>query len=196
MFDLCLSLAKQRGLFYPEEKNILRALDLCPDPRVVILGQDPYHGEGQATGLAFGIAPGNKTPPSLRNILKEVKSDLNIVCQDLSLEGWAKEGVLLLNTVLTVSPNKPGSHFDLGWEMYTDNIIINLSKQGNKVFILWGKKAQAKKDLINLNNNCIILESNHPSPLSASRGFFGSKPFSKTNDWLSANGLDVIDWSR
>jgi uracil-DNA glycosylase len=196
MFDLCLSLAKERGVFYPEEKNILRALDLCPDPKVVILGQDPYHSEGQATGLAFGIAPGNKTPPSLRNILKELKSDLNVVCQDLSLEGWAKEGVLLLNTVLTVSPNKPGSHFDIGWEMYTDGIISNLSKQGNKVFILWGKKAQAKKDLINLNNSCMILESNHPSPLSASRGFFGSKPFSKTNDWLSANGLDVIDWSR
>lgn len=196
MFDLCLSLAKERGIFYPEEKNILRALDLCPDPKVVILGQDPYHGEGQATGLAFGIAPGNKTPPSLRNIIKELKSDLGVDCTDLSLEGWAKQGVLLLNTVLTVSPNKPGSHFDIGWELYTDKIISDISKMGNKVFILWGKKAQTKKSLINFDNNCIVIESNHPSPLSASKGFFGSKPFSRTNDWLIGNNLEPIDWSK
>lgn len=194
IFNLCLSLVKERGEFYPKEQNILKALELCNEPRVVILGQDPYHGKDEAIGLAFGTNA-LKIPPSLRNILKELKADLNIECQNLSLDGWANQGVLLLNTVLTVSPNKPGSHFDIGWELYTDKIIEDLSKKGNIVFILWGKKAQAKKHLINPDINSII-ESNHPSPLSASRGFFGSKPFSQTNDKLMEWGLDPIDWSK
>lgn len=194
LFDMCLTLAKQRGEFYPKEENILKAIELCPEPKVVILGQDPYHGKDEAIGLAFGTNA-TKIPPSLRNILKELKSDLNVECQNLSLEGWAKQGVLLLNSVLTVSPNKAGSHFDIGWELYTDKLISYLSSNGNIVFILWGKKAQAKKDLINPTINSII-ESNHPSPLSASRGFFGSKPFSKTNEQLAAWGLDPVDWSK
>lgn len=194
--NLCLELAKQQGEFYPKESLVLKAVELTPNPKVIILGQDPYHGEGEANGLAFGINSNKKIPPSLRNILKELKSDLGIECQNLSLEGWAKEGVLLLNTVLTVKPNKPGSHFGIGWEVFTDSIIKKHGDTGNKVFILWGKKAQAKKHLINPNNNCII-ESNHPSPLSANRGgFFGTKPFSKANEWLLACGIEPVDWSK
>jgi uracil-DNA glycosylase len=195
LFNLCLSIAKERGDFFPEEKNILRSLELASKPKVIILGQDPYHGKDEANGLAFAVNMGVKTPPSLKNIFKELKNDLNIEANGTTLEGWARQGVLLLNTVLTVSPNKPGSHFDIGWELFTDNIIESLGKEGNKVFILWGKKAQTKKRLINIENNYII-ESNHPSPLSANRGgFFGSKPFSKTNDWLTSKELEPIDWS-
>lgn len=194
--NLCLQIAKEKGPFFPEESLVFRALELTPKPKVIILGQDPYHGEGEANGLAFGINPNKKIPPSLRNILKELKNDLSIECQNLSLEGWATQGVLLLNTVLTVQPNKPGSHFGIGWEVFTDNIIKEHADIGNKVFILWGKKAQSKKHLINSNKNC-ILESNHPSPLSANRGgFFGTKPFSKANAFLESIGEEPIDWSK
>jgi uracil-DNA glycosylase len=194
--DLCLKIAKENGPFFPEEKNVFRALELTPNPKVIILGQDPYHGEGEANGLAFGINQNIKIPPSLRNILKELKNDLGIECQNLSLEGWANRGVLLLNTVLTVKPNRPGSHFGIGWEIFTDEIIKQHADTGNKVFILWGKKAQLKKSLINPNKNC-ILESNHPSPLSANRGgFFGTKPFSKANAFLESIGEEPIDWSK
>lgn len=183
-------------IIYPEYKNIFNALKLTDynDVKVVILGQDPYHGEGEAHGLSFSVREGVRRPPSLNNIFKEIKSDLGIERTENDLTDWAKEGVLLLNSVLTVVKDTPLSHRNHGWEIFTDNLIryLNLRKTPI-VFILWGSYARSKKELIT-NPIHHIVESAHPSPLSASRGFFGSKPFSKTNEYLKKDGLGEIKW--
>lgn len=183
-------------IIYPEYKNIFNALKLTDynDVKVVILGQDPYHGEGEAHGLSFSVREGVRRPPSLNNIFKELKSDLGIERTENDLTDWAKEGVLLLNSVLTVVKDTPLSHRNHGWEIFTDNLIryLNLRKTPI-VFILWGSYARSKKELIT-NPIHHIVESAHPSPLSASRGFFGSKPFSKTNEYLKKDGLGEIKW--
>ena len=187
---------KEREIF-PPKSRILRALSLTDydDVRVVILGQDPYHGVGEANGLAFAVSDGVKLPPSLRNIYKELYNDLGIEPASVgNLECWAKEGVLLLNAVLTVEKDKPASHKALGWENFTDAIIKSLNdKDTPVVFILWGNFARSKKNLIT-NPKHYIIESTHPSPFSANYGFFGSKPFSKTNEFLKKNHLKEIDW--
>ena len=187
---------KEREIF-PPKSRILRALTLTDydDVKVVILGQDPYHGVGEANGLAFAVSDGVKIPPSLRNIYKELYNDLGIEPSSVgNLECWAKEGILLLNAVLTVEKDKPASHKDLGWENFTDAIIKSLNdKDTPVVFILWGNFARSKKNLIT-NPKHYIIESTHPSPFSANYGFFGSKPFSKTNSFLKKNHLKEIDW--
>ncbi len=183
-------------IIYPEYKNIFNALKLTDydDVKVVILGQDPYHGEGEAHGLSFSVREGVRRPPSLNNIFKELKSDLGIERNKNDLTDWSKEGVLLLNSVLTVVKDTPLSHRNHGWEIFTDNLIryLNLRKKPI-VFILWGNYARSKKELIT-NKVHHIIESAHPSPLSASRGFFGSKPFSKTNEYLKQDGMGEIKW--
>ncbi|HPD02176.1 MAG TPA: uracil-DNA glycosylase [Clostridia bacterium] len=185
------------GKVYPPADMIYRALKLTPyeEVKAVILGQDPYHGAGQAHGLCFSVPEGIECPPSLINIFKELESDLKISApRSGNLEKWAKEGVLLLNASLTVRAGQPMSHAKLGWEALTDAIIskLNLRKQP-LVFILWGAFARSKKMLITLPHH-LILESAHPSPLSAHNGFFGSRPFSKTNDFLIKNNIFPIDW--
>lgn len=182
---------------YPEYNNIFNALKLTPynEVKVVILGQDPYHGENEAHGLSFSVQDGIKIPPSLKNIFKELKSDLNIN-EPISgnLEKWTKEGVLLLNSILTVEKDKAASHKNIGWNTLTDYIIKKLNeKEIPIVFILWGNFAKSKKELIT-NEKHLILESTHPSPFSARNGFFGSKPFSKTNNFLIKNGQTPINW--
>lgn len=182
---------------YPAKGRILRALFLTKyeDVKVVILGQDPYHGEGEANGLAFAVANGIKLPPSLKNIYKELYDDLGIAVSSIgNLECWAKEGVLLLNTVLTVEKDKPASHKNIGWETFTDAIIKKINEKNTPVvFILWGNFARSKKALIT-NPIHKIIESTHPSPFSARNGFFGSRPFSKTNDFLKETYQKEIDW--
>ena len=189
--------AYQEREIYPLKSRILRALSLTDynEVRVVILGQDPYHGVGEANGLAFAVNDGIKLPPSLKNIYKELNSDLGIPPAPVgNLECWAKEGVLLLNAVLTVEKDKPASHKSLGWENFTDAIIKSLNqKETPVVFILWGNFARSKKSLIT-NPNHYIIESTHPSPFSANYGFFGSKPFSKTNQFFKEKNLKEIDW--
>ena len=183
-------------IIYPKYENIFNALKLTDydDVKVVILGQDPYHGENEAHGLSFSVTDGVKMPPSLRNIFKELENDLNIKRNKTDLTDWAKQGVLLLNAILTVVKDTPLSHKDKGWEIFTDKIIEELGKREEPiVFILWGNYARSKKKLIS-NKNHLIIESAHPSPLSASRGFFGSCPFSKTNDFLKKNNIDEIKW--
>ncbi|NBK46492.1 uracil-DNA glycosylase [Staphylococcus delphini] len=183
-------------IVYPERKNIYQAFDLTPfeNVKVVILGQDPYHGPNQAHGLAFSVQPGAKFPPSLRNMYQELADDIG--CQRTSphLQDWAREGVLLLNTVLTVRQGQAHSHKDIGWEIFTNEIIQAISdhKKG-VVFVLWGRPAQQKERLIDTSRHYVI-KSPHPSPLSAHRGFFGSKPYSKTNAYLEAQGLAPIHW--
>ena len=182
---------------YPQYENIFRALSLTPfnSVKVVIIGQDPYHGEGEANGLAFSLNEDVKITPSLRNIFKELQNDLNIVRNNKDLSSWAEQGVLLLNSILTVEKDKALSHKNIGWEDITDYIIRYISdNKKNVVFILWGNNAQKKEKLIDLNKH-LVIKSAHPSPLSASRGFFGSKPFSKTNNYLKKNNQSVIDWS-
>ena len=180
---------KERPIF-PPKNYILRALSLTDynDVKVVILGQDPYHGVGEANGLAFSVNDGIKLPPSLQNIYKELNSDLNIpISTKGDLTCWAKEGVLLLNTVLTVEKDRPASHKNLGWENFTDAIIKKINEKDTPVvFILWGNFARNKKEFIT-NHKHLIIESPHPSPFSANSGFFGSKPFSKTNNFLIKN---------
>lgn len=182
---------------YPPFNAIYRALELTSyqDTRVVIVGQDPYHGDQEAHGLSFSVPQGIKIPPSLQNIFKELKNDLGIntpLCGDLTK--WAKNGVLLLNAVLTVRRDYPASHRDLGWEKLTDYIIKLLNqKQEPIVFILWGNFAKKKASLVT-NPQHLIISSPHPSPFSARQGFFGSKPFSRTNDFLKKNNQKVIDW--
>lgn len=183
-------------IIYPEYKNIFNALRYTDydQVKVVILGQDPYHGEKEAHGLSFSVRDGVPMPPSLRNIFKELYDDLNIKKTSTDLTDWTKEGVLLLNSIMTVEKDKPLSHKDKGWEIFTDKIIYELGKREKPiVFILWGNYAKSKKDLIT-NKKHLILESVHPSPLSASRGFFGSKPFSKTNKFLEKNNISKINW--
>ena len=183
---------------YPEYNNIFNALKLTPfkDVKVVIIGQDPYHGEGEAHGLSFSVREGVKLPPSLQNIFKELYDDLGIEpssCGDLT--SWAKEGVLLLNSILTVRKDSPLSHKDLGWQLLTDHIIklLNL-KEEPVVFILWGNFARSKKTFIT-NKKHLIIESAHPSPLSARNGFFGSRPFSRTNNFLKQNKIKEVNFT-
>lgn len=182
---------------FPEEKNVFNALELTPfeSVKVVILGQDPYHGFGQAHGLSFSVQKGIPLPPSLKNIYKELQDDIG---GDFPTEGdlthWAKQGVLLLNTVLTVEEGNANSHKGMGWERLTNRLIESLNELKHPViFILWGKPAQDKEKLIT-NSNHVILKAPHPSPLSAYRGFFGSKPFSKVNDILIQQGQTPIRW--
>lgn len=184
---------------YPPKDYIFNALKLTSyeNTKVVIVGQDPYHGKGEAHGLSFSVQKGVRVPPSLQNIYKELKDDLGIPPKDNGdLTGWAKQGVLLLNSVLTVEKDKAASHRNLGWELMTDYIIklFNL-KEEPVVFILWGNFAKEKAKLITNPHHYIIM-SPHPSPFSAYSGFFGSKPFSKTNKFLEKNGLVPIDWSK
>lgn len=181
---------------YPLKENIFKALEYTDynDIKVVILGQDPYHGEGEAQGLSFSIPNDIRITPSLRNIFKELKNDLNIERTNTDLSDWAKQGVLLLNAILTVCKDTPLSHKDKGWEIFTDEIIKKINEREEPVvFILWGNYARSKKKLIT-NKNHYIIESAHPSPLSASRGFFDSKPFSKTNDILISINNESIRW--
>ncbi|RRG09131.1 MAG: uracil-DNA glycosylase [Lactobacillus sp.] len=187
----------QHQTIYPEMHHIFEAFNWTPfsDVKVVILGQDPYHGPHQAHGLSFSVLPGVQIPPSLQNIYKELQNDLGYPpVKHGYLEKWAKQGVLLLNSVLTVRDGRAFSHRGKGWEKLTDAAIHALSVRSQPVvFILWGKAAQSKINLINTDTN-IVLQSPHPSPLSANRGFFGSRPFSKTNEALVAMGETPIDW--
>jgi len=181
---------------FPLQIDIYNALKLTTyeDTKVVILGQDPYHGESEAHGLAFSVKEGIKLPPSLVNIFKELNRDLNINRTIGTLDDWSKQGVLLLNTVLTVEKDKPNSHKGKGWENFTDAIIEKLNKKADPiVFILWGNNAKNKKELIT-NTKHLILESSHPSPFSCRKGFEGSKPFSKTNDFLVENHQKPVKW--
>ncbi|OHW63493.1 uracil-DNA glycosylase [Andreesenia angusta] len=182
---------------YPSMYDIFSALDYTSysDTKVLILGQDPYHGEGQAHGLSFSVKEGVATPPSLKNIYKELEDDLGCyVPNNGYLKKWADQGVLLLNAVLTVRAGEANSHRGKGWEILTDKIIELLSKREDPmVFILWGNNARAKKSLIDTARH-LVIESVHPSPLSAHRGFFGSKPFSRANSFLKSAGRDEIDW--
>ena len=184
-------------VIYPKKNEIFNAFRYTDydDLKVVILGQDPYHGPNQAEGLSFSVSNEVLKPPSLKNIFKELENDLGIPFPTSnSLKPWAKEGVLLLNAVLTVEEHMPTSHKGKGWETFTDNIIkIINQKEEPVVFILWGSYARNKKSLIT-NANHHIIESPHPSPFSARTGFFGSKPFSKTNDFLKRNGIKEINW--
>lgn len=192
-----ISLDYERGILYPSPNNIFKAFALTDfnAVKVVLLGQDPYHGEGQAQGLSFSVPQGIKLPPSLRNIYKELKDDLGTERGlDGNLEDWAKQGVLLLNATLTVTASHPGSHQGLGWEEFTDYVIKTISdKKRNVVFILWGKYAEAKAGLIDTTKH-LIITSPHPSPFSAHRGFFGSKPFSTCNTYLKKTGREIITW--
>ena len=182
---------------YPNMYDIFNALHYTDynDVKIVILGQDPYHGPNQAHGLSFSVQPGVKTPPSLINIYKELHDDLGCYIPNNGyLKKWADQGVLLLNTVLTVRAGQANSHKGMGWEHFTDEIIKILNDRADPiVFILWGNNAISKKSLIT-NPNHYILQSVHPSPLSATRGFFGSKPFSKANEFLKSKGKEPIDW--
>ena len=183
---------------YPTYGNIFDALKFTDydKVKVVILGQDPYHGPNQAEGLSFSVSDEVLKPPSLKNIFKELESDLGIPFPvKNSLKPWAKEGVLLLNAVLTVEEHTPTSHKDKGWEIFTDNVISIINKKETPVvFILWGSYARNKKDLIT-NPIHYIIESPHPSPFSARTGFFGSKPFSKTNEFLKKQGIEEVNWN-
>ena len=184
---------------YPKKENIFNALRLTDydHVKVVILGQDPYHGPNQAHGLSFSVEKGQKLPPSLKNMMKELQQDIGCeIPEHGDLTSWAKQGVLLLNTVLTVQAGKANSHKGQGWEQFTNAIIEHLAKREQPiVFLLWGKPAQSKRILIErISSNHIILQSPHPSPLSAHRGFFGSKPYSKANEALQSLGQQPIDW--
>ncbi|MBE6148885.1 MAG: uracil-DNA glycosylase [Firmicutes bacterium] len=196
-FGEIINLYEEKTIF-PEKENIFNAFKLTDfdNVKVVIMGQDPYHGIGEAHGLSFSVQKGIRIPPSLQNIYKELRDDLGIPPKahgDLS--GWAKQGVLLLNSVLTVEKDKASSHKGLGWELFTDYVIKLLnSKDDPIVFILWGNFAKEKKKYIT-NKKHFVVESPHPSPFSAYNGFFGSKPFSKTNNFLIQNKKEPIDWS-
>lgn len=188
---------KKKYRVFPPGQLIFNAFNLTPFDKVkiVIIGQDPYHGYGQAHGLCFSVPKGISKPPSLQNIFKELKEDLNINPPDHGdLTGWAKQGVFLLNAILTVRENTPESHRNIGWENFTNAAIKNLSdKKEHLVFMLWGAYAQEKEKLID-NTKHLILKAAHPSPFSANRGFFGCHHFSKANQYLIANGIDPIKW--
>ncbi len=187
----------KRTTVFPPKNEVFKAFRYTPykDLKVVILGQDPYHGEGEAEGLSFSVKKGIRKPPSLNNIFKELHDDLGCsIPSDGSLVPWAKQGVLLLNAVLTVIKDHAASHKDIGWEKFTDYVISKINEKNEPVvFILWGSFARSKKKLIT-NPIHLIIESAHPSPLSAYNGFFGSNPFSKTNNYLIKNNLEPIDW--
>lgn len=182
---------------YPPGKEIFKAFDCCDfaDVKVVIIGQDPYHGPGQANGLCFSVRNGVRMPPSLVNIFKEIQQDLKKpIPNSGDLERWAKQGVLLLNATLTVRASTPGSHQNKGWEIFTDAVIKKISdEKEHVVFLLWGAYAQKKGEVIDRSKH-LVLMSAHPSPFSADRGFFGCRHFSKTNEYLKRNGLGEIDW--
>ena len=183
---------------YPPGKQIFTAFNLTPltAVRVVIIGQDPYHGQGQAQGLAFSVAEGIRVPPSLQNIYKELHQELGIpIPSSGNLEKWARQGVMLLNATLTVRAGQPASHQGKGWEIFTDQVIRTISDlRAGIVFLLWGKFAQEKEALIDVSKHS-VLKAPHPSPFSANRGFFGCGHFSKTNKILRANGMGEIDWN-
>lgn len=188
---------------FPPEDEVYTAFHLTPlnAVRVVILGQDPYHDDGQAHGLSFSVKPGVKVPPSLKNMYKELASDLGVAAPKVDgkesgdLRPWAKAGVLMLNTVLTVRAHEPNSHRNQGWEVFTDEVIRAISaSRDHVVFVLWGKPAQAKAKLIDASKHTVLMGA-HPSPLSAHAGFFGSRPYSKVNEALVARGQAPIDWS-
>ncbi len=187
---------KNKKIIFPQTKDIFNALNTTSfeDVKVVILGQDPYHGPGQAHGLCFSVLPKTKVPPSLKNIYKEMKTDLGIEPIDHGyLQSWAEQGVLMLNAVLTVEASTPGSHRKKGWEQFTDKIISCLNERKEYlVFILWGNDAKKKKIMLDANKH-LIIESSHPSPFSV-KNFYGSRPFSKTNNYLKKHHLIPIDW--
>jgi len=189
---------KNTQVVYPPGDKIFAAFDRSPfgEVKVVILGQDPYHGKGQAHGLCFSVPPGITPPPSLVNIFKELHNNLGIpIPSHGNLESWADQGVLLLNATLTVRANQAGSHQNKGWENFTDSVIRKLSEsREDLIFILWGRYAHAKESLIDENRHH-ILKAAHPSPFSAHSGFFGCKHFSKTNEILKSQGKEVVDWS-
>lgn len=183
---------------YPSYANIFNALRYTDydEVKVVILGQDPYHGPNEAHGLSFSVREGVKIPPSLVNIFKELETDLGVIRDHSDLTGWAKQGVFLLNSIMSVEKDKPLSHKNKGWEIFTDTIIQKLNEREKPiVFILWGSFARSKKTFIT-NPQHLILEAVHPSPLSAHNGFFGSKPFSKTNTFLITHDMKPIDWEK
>lgn len=184
-------------IVYPKYENIFNALRYTDydEVKVVILGQDPYHGENEAHGLSFSVLPGVKRPPSLNNMFKELNDDLGIVRTQNTLTDWTQQGVMMLNSIMTVVKDKPLSHKGIGWEIFTDTIIQKLNEREDPViFVLWGGYARSKKALIT-NRRHFIIEAAHPSPLSAHRGFFGSKPYSKINTILKRLGKEEIDWS-
>lgn len=187
-----------KNTIYPEGRNIFRAFELCPfdQVKVVILGQDPYHGPKQANGLCFSVNDGIPLPPSLQNIYKEIQSDLGVTMPKTgNLDNWARQGVLLLNATLTVQANRAGSHQRKGWEEFTDAVIKAVSDQKEHVvFLLWGRYAQDKGKIIDQHKH-LVLSSAHPSPLSAHNGFLGNKHFSKTNSYLESIGQKPIDWA-
>lgn len=186
---------RKTAVICPAQHRILYAMEITPFEivKVVIIGQDPYHTPGMATGLAFGTNA-NKMPPSLRNIVSEADEDVGVVTTGIDLEHWARQGVLLLNAVLTVESGKAGSHNKLGWQKLTDDIVRTVNeRRRNVVFHLWGKVAQVKDPLMNMRNH-LVIKAPHPSPLSAYRGWFGSKVFSKTNEYLIATGQEPIQW--
>ena len=200
MRDLRAFLAREKSAgktIYPPGPEIFQALDLTPfeNVKVVILGQDPYHGPGQAHGLCFSVRDGVDFPPSLQNIFRELKEDVGAPApKSGNLSAWSRQGVLLLNAALTVERSQPLSHQKSGWEKFTDQIIHALNNErDNLVFILWGSFAQKKAEFVDTSRH-FVLKSPHPSPLSSHRGFFGSKPFSKTNDYLVKKGISPIDW--
>lgn len=196
LFSFVLREYKQ-GTVYPAYEHMFRAFELTPfeEVNVVILGQDPYHGENQATGLAFSVPDGTTPPPSLRNIAKELEDDTGGKLTGTSLTTWTRQGVLLLNSTLTVRASTPGSHQKKGWEQFTDAVIQAISdNKEHVVFILWGNYAKDKGALIDRTKHFVI-ESAHPSPFSARNGFFGSRPFSKTNEYLVSNGKTPIEWT-
>ena len=188
---------KAKYKIYPSEDRIFSAFNLCPyeSIKVVIIGQDPYHGPNQANGLCFSVSDGIKPPPSLQNIFKELKNDLNSKLPSSgNLEYWAKQGILMLNSTLTVRAGQPGSHQNKGWEEFTDNVILTLSKKKqNLIFLLWGRFAQKKAEIIDKEKHNILIAA-HPSPYSARFGFFGCKHFSKTNEILKKLKLNPIKW--
>lgn len=199
-FQELTSFVKQEYLaqtIFPPGKEIFRAFDCCDfnSVKVVIIGQDPYHGPGQANGLCFSVRDGMRLPPSLLNIFKEIHKDLGKpIPSSGDLERWAKQGVLLLNATLTVRTSAAGSHQNKGWETFTDAVIKKISdEKENVVFMLWGAYAQKKGEIINRSKHYVLMSA-HPSPFSADRGFFGGKHFSKTNEYLKSKGLKEIDW--
>lgn len=184
------------GECFPPKNQIFRAFDLTPfdEIKVVIIGQDPYHNDFQASGLCFSVSENVKAPPSLKNIFTELKDDLGILRTKTELDDWAEQGVLLLNATLSVKAHSPNSHKDLGWESFTNEVIKEISaKKENVVFVLWGNFAQKKEELIDSSKHFIV-KSAHPSPFSVYRGFFGSKPFSKINEYLKSKNLKPISW--
>lgn len=197
LFSFLLSEKRQGKRVFPASKHYFKALDETPfdQVKVVVLGQDPYHGDDQAHGLSFSVPAGIRPPPSLKNIFKEIKSDLGFDAPNHGcLESWSRQGVLLLNSVLTVERGKAASHQGKGWEQFTDQIIWNLNEhREGVVFMLWGAYAQKKGAFIDAERHC-VLKAPHPSPLSAHRGFLGCKHFSQSNQYLQAQGIEAIDW--